>query len=237
MDEVYYVPAAQTMLSGEKCAPFQTNCNLEHPWLSKAFIAAGIAIFGDNTFGWRFHVILGTFSIPVLFSLCWTMTRNQRLSLYAAFLLAFETLFFVHSSIAVIDVGAIFFGLLGFLFYFARIHWWRFSYTALAGIALAIAALCKETAVFFFLLLVYYHLFYAEGYRGQVARSTAVLCGSTILVFALGMQVYDGAFGAGAAANFLGQTYFIMGYGASFVMTATDRGFGSTRYFIPPSRR
>ena len=42
MDEVYYVPAAQTMLSGEKCAPYADNCNLEHPFLSKAFIAAGI---------------------------------------------------------------------------------------------------------------------------------------------------------------------------------------------------
>ena len=64
------------------------------------------------------------------------MTKNQRLALYAAFLLAFETLFFVHSSIAVIDVGAIFFGLLGFLFYFAKVHWWKFGTMTLTGISI-----------------------------------------------------------------------------------------------------
>ena len=77
MDEVYYVPAAQTLLSGEKCAPYADNCNLEHPFLSKAFIAAGIAIFGNGVFGWRiFEVLLGTFSIPLLFGICWSITKN-----------------------------------------------------------------------------------------------------------------------------------------------------------------
>ncbi len=234
MDEVYYVPAAQTMLSGEKCAPFQVNCNLEHPFLSKAFIAAGIAVFGNGTFGWRiFNVILGTFSIPVLFGLCWTVTKNERLSLYAAFLLAFETLFFVHSSIAVIDVGAIFFSLLGFLFYFAKARLWKLSHVSLAGIAFGVAVLCKETAALLFIMLIYYHLFYAEGNRGAVARSTAVLCAWTFLVFAVGMQIYDGAFGAGTATTFIGQTYFILGYGASFVMTPTNRGWLDSVFNTP----
>ncbi len=229
MDEVYYVPAAQTMLAGEKCAPYADNCNMEHPYLSKAFIAAGIAIFGNGTFGWRiFEVLLGTFSVPVLFGVCWSMTKNQRLSLYAAFLLAFETLFFVHSSIAVIDVGAIFFGLLGFLFYFAKLHWWKFDTLALTGIAFGLAVLTKETAVFLLLVLLLYHLFFAEGSRRRIILSTAELALSAFFVFAVGLQIYDGAFGAGSATTFLGQIDFILKYGASLTMTPTSQGWIDT---------
>jgi 4-amino-4-deoxy-L-arabinose transferase-like glycosyltransferase len=226
MDEVYYVPAAQTMLSGEKCAPYADNCNLEHPFLSKAFIAAGIAIFGNGAFGWRiFEAILGTFSVPVLFALCWTVTKNLRLSLYAAFLLAFETLFFIHSSIAVIDVGAIFFGLLGFLFYFARVRLWRFGPMVLSGAAFGLAALSKETAIFLFLVVFLYNLFLAEGSRGKILWSTIVLSLSTFFVFAFGLQVYDSLFGSGTAANFIGQTEFILRYGASLTMTPGSQGW------------
>jgi hypothetical protein len=220
MDEVYYVPAAQTMLSGEKCAPYADNCNLEHPFLSKAFIAAGIAMFGNDALGWRiFEVILGTMSIPLLFALCWVITKNQQLSLFAAFLLAFETLFFVHSSIAVIDVGTIFFSLLGFLFYFAKVRWWRFGTMTLTGAAFGLAALYKETAIFPFLVLLLYHLFLAPGSRREIAVSTTKLAASVVLVFVVGLQIYDGAFGSGVATSFLGQIEFILKYGASLVMT------------------
>ena len=220
IDEVYYVPAAQTLLSGEKCAPYADNCNLEHPFLSKAFIAAGISIFGNDGFGWRFfNVILGTFSIPLLFGICWVVSKNERLALYAAFLLAFETLFFVHSAIAVIDVGSIFFSLLGFLFYFSGFSWWKLDSMMLTGVAFAVAALAKETTIFIFITLVLYHLFFAPGTRRQVFGSTAELLLVVFVVFAVGMQAYDGAFGAGVATTFIGQIDFILRYGSSLVMT------------------
>ena len=229
MDEVYYVPAAQAMLSGEKCAPYADNCNLEHPFLSKAFIAAGIAIFGNGTFGWRiFEVLLGTFSIPVLFGICWAITKNERLSLYAAFLLAFETLFFVHSSIAVIDVSAIFFALLGFFFYFAKVQWWRFKPVTLAAIALGVSALCKETSIMLFMVLVIYHVFFGEGSREYRITTALELTLLVFLVFALGLQTYDSLLGAGTATNFIGQISFILSYGASLTMTPSSRGWIDT---------
>lgn len=206
MDEVYYVPAAQTLLSGEKCTPYADSCNLEHPLLSKAFIAAGIAIFGNNTFGWRiFEVLLGTFSIPVLFGICLSVTKNARLSLFAAYLLAFETLFFVHSSIAVIDISAMFFALLAFLFYFAKVHWWRFDRITLTGIAFGLSALSKETAIMLLLVLVIYHLFFGDGDRVRRFSAALELTLSVFLVFAIGLQIYDSLFGAGSATNFLGR--------------------------------
>ena len=226
MDEVYYVPAAQTLLSGEKCAPYADNCNLEHPFLSKAFIAAGIAIFGNDAFGWRiFEVLLGTFSVPLLFGICLAVTKNQRLSLYAAFLLAFETLFFVHSSIAVIDVSAIFFGLLGFLFYFAKVRWWKLDTIALTAVAFGLSALSKETALMLLIVLLVYHLFFGEGSRPRRIFSSMELVLSIFLVFAIGLQVYDSLFGAGGATYFIGQMDFILRYGASLTLTPSSQGW------------
>ncbi len=234
MDEVYYVPAAQTMLSGEKCAPYADNCNLEHPFLSKAFIAAGIAIFGNGTFGWRiFEALLGRFSVPVLFGVCWAITRNARLALYASFLLAFETLFFVHSSIAVIDVSSIFFGLLGFLFYFAKVRWWKFSTITLTAIAFGLSALSKETAIMLLLVLVGYHLLFGEGSRELRLMSTMELILLIFLVFAVGLQIYDSLFGSGSASNFLGQIDFILRYGASLTMTSSSQGWIDTIFKTP----
>jgi dolichyl-phosphate-mannose-protein mannosyltransferase len=234
MDEVYYVPAAQTLLAGEKCAPYADNCNLEHPFLSKAFIAAGIAIFGNGTFGWRiFEALLGTFSVPVLFGICWSMTKNARLALYASFLLAFETLFFVHSSIAVIDVSAIFFALLGFLFYFAKVRWWKFTPITLTAIAFGLSALSKETAIMLFLVLTGYHLLFGEGSRERRVMSVMELALLVFLVFAVGLQVYDSLFGAGAATTFLGQIDFILRYGSSLTMTPSSQGWIDTIFKTP----
>jgi 4-amino-4-deoxy-L-arabinose transferase-like glycosyltransferase len=224
MDEVYYVPAAQTILSGEKCAPYADNCNLEHPFLSKAIIAAGIAIFGNNVFGWRiFEALLGTFSVPILFGICWALTRNARFSLFASFLLAFETLFFVQSSIAVIDIHAIFFGLLGILLYVAKVSWWRFSRTTLAGIAMGLSALSKETSIFLLLVLVGYILLLSGGgRRARVATSLELLL-TVFIVFAVGLQAYDSLFGSGTATTFIGQIAFILSYGKSLTMTPSTQ--------------
>jgi hypothetical protein len=178
-------------------------------------------------------VLLGTFSVPVLFGICWSITRNARLALYASFLLAFETLFFVHSSVAVIDVSAIFFGLLGFLFYFAKARWWKFSPITLAAIAFGLSALSKETAIMLLLVLVGYHLLFGEGSRELRLMSTMELLLLVFLVFAVGLQTYDSLFGSGAATNFLGQIDFILRYGASLSMTPSSQGWTDTVFKTP----
>src|SRR5712692_9692114 len=105
MDEVYYVPAAQTLLAGTRCQPYADACNLEHPYLAKALSALGIYLFKLTDFGWRIlPTILGTLSIPLLFAITYLLSRNLRIAYFASLLLAFDTLFFVHSGAALIDV-------------------------------------------------------------------------------------------------------------------------------------
>lgn len=49
-DEVHYLPAARHLLVLDQFT------NREHPMFGKEIIALGIALFGDNAWGWRsFH--------------------------------------------------------------------------------------------------------------------------------------------------------------------------------------
>ena len=234
MDEIYYVPAAQTLLSGEKCGPYIDNCNLEHPFLSKAIIAAGIAIFGDNDFGWRFfEVVLGTASIPVLFAICWSVTKDSQLSIFAAYLLAFETLFFVHSSIAVIDIQEIFFALLAFMVYLADIRIWKLDRITLSAILLGLSALSKETAIFMVATLVVYNMFLGTGDKNARVLSSLRMAIIVGVVFIAGLQLYVTLFGNSSTTTFIDDIRYILSYGASLKMTPTSQGWIDTAFGTP----
>lgn len=232
MDEVYYVPSAEGLLAGEKCSPGADSCNLEHPFLSKAFIAAGIAILGNNVVGWRiFNVLLGTFSIPLMFALSYVVSRRVSLSLIATAFLSFDTLFFVHSSIAVIDVPAIFFALVAFLVYFGRASFWLFDRMFLAGMLLGVSALAKETSVFFVLILVSYHLLWSGEPMKERLIGVLSLAVMVVLVFGGGLQVYDAAF-VPSYGSFLSNIVYIIDYGKSLIGGGwVDTRFGN--YIVP----
>ena len=226
MDEIYYVPAAQALLSGEKCGPYLDNCNLEHPFLSKAVIAAGIAVFGNNDFGWRFfEVLMGTLCIPILFAMCWSVTRDSTLSIFASFLLAFETLFFTQSSIAVIDIQAIFFALLAFMVYLADIRIWRLDRITLAAILLGLSALSKETAIFLVAFLVVYNLIFGAGGRRSKSLSSLRLLVVVGVVFIAGLQLYVTLFGNTSTTTFVDDIRYILSYGASLKCTPSGCGW------------
>ncbi|MDA4123550.1 MAG: glycosyltransferase family 39 protein [Thaumarchaeota archaeon] len=215
-DEIRYIPAAQALLSGEKCGPYLDNCNLEHPFLAKAFIAAGIALFGDNDFGWRFfEALLGTLCIPLVFGICVKFTRDNRLALFAAFLIAFETLFFVQSSIAVIDIYMIFFGLLAFLVYVADVHFWKFDRYVISGMLLGLSALSKELGVFMLAFLVFYILVFGAGGRRVRTISSVKMLAVAVALFCVGLQLYDSLFGNSVTTTFVADIQYILSYSAS----------------------
>ena len=129
-DEYHYVRQARSLLSGSKIP-------LWHPPLGVYLIASGMALFGDRGVGWRFFsVIFGVLSIWVLYLLVCRSTRNKSVALFSSALYAFDSLTFVQSSIAMLDVFFVFFMLLGFLFY------WRNS-RLLAFAMMALSTLCK----------------------------------------------------------------------------------------------
>jgi predicted membrane-bound dolichyl-phosphate-mannose-protein mannosyltransferase len=148
-DEAYYVNAARVILgqtpptgANYATAPLGRDPNREHPPLAKLLIAGTMRLLGDNAWGWRLaSVILGTLAIPALYGIARRGGLAAPAALLATFIFAFDNLIFVHSRIATLDifvVAFILFGLYAFLI----------ERPILAGLALALATLCKISGLY-----------------------------------------------------------------------------------------
>ena len=181
-DEAFYVPAARCLLTGEVC-------NVEHPPLAKALMALSIRYVRDEGFAWRLpSIIMGTLAIVLVYSLTRRL-RDRKTALLAAFLLSFETLWFTHSSIAMLDIVAVSLGLLALLL-FIRGEWvW-------AGAVIGLSMLAKEITILLVGILPLFTLLQspkalsrpALRQAGRVAFFVAVSAG---VVFMTGLQMYD----------------------------------------------
>jgi len=143
-DEAYYVPAAQNLLH-------LVPSNLEHPFFGKVCGALGIYLFGNDFFGWRiFYVLIGTATVGVFYELGRLFFSKEKALLAASFL-GFETLFFIHTSLALLEGPPIFFALLGFLTYFRKHYYW-------SAVAFGLCVLSKEWGTYFIAALFLYHI-------------------------------------------------------------------------------
>ncbi len=219
MDESYYVPEAQAMLAGQHCSTSLPNCHMEHPPLSAAIIAGGMALFGEyNAFGWRIlPVLLGTFSIPLLFGIAWKVSGNRRTAYFATLLFALDVMFFSQSSAALLDVPMAFFGILAFFTYTWGVGFWKFDKYVVTGAMLALAGLSKETAVFLALGLFTYHLLLGEGSRRQRFLSAAKMAVVLAIVFSVGLQTYDSLLASPSVPTFVDQVRYMLSYGSGLI--------------------
>lgn len=98
-DEVHYVPAAKAMLEGG------TYINREHPLLGKHFLTLGIAIFGDNAFGWRIMpLIAGALAFFAMVRAMWFGSQSRRACMIFGFLLATGFMLMIHARLAMLDI-------------------------------------------------------------------------------------------------------------------------------------
>ncbi|RJS24940.1 hypothetical protein DRW03_07345 [Corallococcus sp. H22C18031201] len=186
-DEAHYVPAAKCLING-------TVCNEEHPPLAKALIAVSIQLFGDRGFGWRLpSVLAGSFTLALVYLLTRRFT-DSRVALLAAFLLGFENLWFVHSSIAMLDIPAFFFAMLG-VYLFTGQRWW------LSGLVLGIGMLAKGVVAMVFIALVLYVWVSQERWLSKAALKVTTRVGLSVgipaaLCFLVGLGIYDAVYHA-----------------------------------------
>lgn len=113
-DETYYHHDSLSLLKHG----VESNCQntaaglVVHPPLGKWSIAAGIKLFGDNPFGWRFSVALaGTLAVVVMVRLARRMFGSTLLGAFAGLLLAMDGLEFVQSRVGILDIFLMFFEL------------------------------------------------------------------------------------------------------------------------------
>ena len=130
-DEIHYVKDGRLIIDGEGTQ------RGEHPPLGKLFIVAGMQLFGDNPFGWRFFsVIFGAAGIVFMYLICRRLNLSKKVSYLATFLLAIENLSFTQGSIAMLDVFSLTFTLAAFWLYLKERY-------VMSGVVVALSALAK----------------------------------------------------------------------------------------------
>jgi dolichyl-phosphate-mannose--protein O-mannosyl transferase len=145
-DEVYYVDGARDYLAHGVEVSGDGPEFVVHPPVGKWLIAAGIKIFDDSEFGWRFSgAVLGTVMIVLIALIAQRLFRNSFLTIAASFLMAADGLALVHSRTALLDIFLSFFILLATYLFLMRWHWW-------AGIALGFAISTKWSALYYLAL-------------------------------------------------------------------------------------
>ena len=143
-DEVHYLQPARNLLALSKVL------NAEHPLVGKEFIALGMAIFGDNPFGWRiFSVLAGAVTLFAFMRAMWFASASRFAAIATGVLIATAYPLFIQSRIAMLDIYM--------LCFFALAMWmcagavrepssarWRL---ALAGVAFGVSMGAKWNAV------------------------------------------------------------------------------------------
>ncbi len=147
LDEQHYVPEARNIIAQHEIT------RPEHPPLAKLFIVAGIELFGDNPWGWRFFsIIFGTAAIVLFYFLCRRLEMSRNAANIATFLLALENMTFVQASVAMLDVYCLTLMMGAFLLYASRQY-------AASGITIGLSALAKLNGALAALVLFIHWLF------------------------------------------------------------------------------
>jgi dolichyl-phosphate-mannose--protein O-mannosyl transferase len=143
-DETHYVPAVRTLMALSDLA------NPEHPPLGKWLIGTGMALFGDNPFGWRImSTIFGAVLVGAgVMTGRWLLGTRPAAVMTGTLLLA-SPMLFIEARIAMLDIFMASFLMLAFwmMAAAARTGFARRSTLVLAGIFLGCATACKWTAI------------------------------------------------------------------------------------------
>jgi predicted membrane-bound dolichyl-phosphate-mannose-protein mannosyltransferase len=144
-DEAHYVPAALKTLQLQPA-------NAEHPPLTKIIIAISIGIFGNYWFAWRIPIILFGLASLFMVYLVAKQFMTEKYALLSTAFLSFDTMFFVHASIAILDMPEVFFSITAIYLFLKKKYYW-------SSLAFAVAFLCQERTLFFIFFLLIYILF------------------------------------------------------------------------------
>jgi dolichyl-phosphate-mannose--protein O-mannosyl transferase len=108
-DEYQFIPSSEQYFQNGQFRPNQWF----HPPFSLFVTRAGMALFGDNSYGWRMmNVLFGSLTVLVLALLARELSGDLRVSLLAGLLLCFEPLHILMSRTNFMEVAPILFFLL-----------------------------------------------------------------------------------------------------------------------------
>lgn len=146
-DENWWTPTARTWLqTGEMT-------HEEHPPLGKLLIAAGMALFGDNPFGWRVSAALfGSLSLVAVFVWAMALFRNLAAALWVAAATLFDQVVYIQARVAMLDIFLIAFCTLALALFTVSFKEKRpgrsFAWALAMGVSLGLAGACKWSGFF-----------------------------------------------------------------------------------------
>lgn len=150
-DEVYHARTAYEHIN--RIEPYE----ITHPPLGKILISIGIQLFGMNAFGWRIvGTVFGILMVPLMYLLALQLFRKSSYALMAAFIFTSDLMHFGQTRIATIDVYAVFFILLMYLFmaWYVQMNlnreplWKTLIPLGLCGISFGLGAASKWTCIY-----------------------------------------------------------------------------------------
>jgi len=103
-DEIYFTRTAEDNLN------LRSPSMWDHPQMGPNIIAVGIALFGENPFGWRIMgVIFATLMIPLIYDFARRLFKSDWAGVLAAFLLVFDFMHFAMARIGTAETYVLFF--------------------------------------------------------------------------------------------------------------------------------
>ncbi len=142
-DEIYHARTAWEHLNG--VYPYE----ITHPPLGKIIISLGISLFGMTPFGWRFSgTLFGVLMLPVMYVFLKKLFGGRAVPTAGTIVFMTDFMHFVQTRISTIDVYAVFFILLMYLFMYLFVTEQRKRDLALSGLFFGLGAACKWTCLY-----------------------------------------------------------------------------------------
>lgn len=142
-DEIYHARTAWEQL--HRVPAYE----ITHPPLGKTILGLGIALFGMTPFGWRFSgTLLGVLMLPILYVFAKKLFGGRTVPAACTALMATDFMHFVQTRIATIDVYAVFFTLLMYLFMYLFVSEDKRWALALSGVCFGLGAASKWTCFY-----------------------------------------------------------------------------------------
>ena len=142
-DEIYHARTAWDQQHGVQAY------EITPPPLCKTIIGLGIRLFGMTPFGWRFSgTLCGVLMLPLLYVLSKKLFGGRTAPAGCTALMATDFMHFVQTRIATIDVYAVFFILLMYLFMYLFIAEGKLWALALSGVSFGLGAASKWTCFY-----------------------------------------------------------------------------------------
>jgi 4-amino-4-deoxy-L-arabinose transferase-like glycosyltransferase len=176
-DESIFLTIFRVLQTGVDHTPYKM------PGLS-FLLFPSVEIFGDYWFSWRAtSVLFGALFLLVLYHTVKKITTEKN-ALFVTILVSLDITIFVHSSLFLRDIPVMFFGTFATYMYFTK----RYHLTALL---LGFTALIKESALFFLILIITYHLITTRPWKKHNVKQAVffvlILSGS----FLIPLWIYD----------------------------------------------